>query len=370
MRRAGIWLLVTALMLGCVFDAAAEPRIIQPVMDLKLSDSVIANIAESNPEEEGINPLTGMPLTEEYTPITLVLDNSPEAYPHWGVAAADWIVQTPLRPDAGTRLVAVYGGTYPEQAGGVRSARMTTLPVSNLFKAAAAFAGWPANWEENISVEQWIDTWDYNEPVHYYDLLGTKYRERVKFLSAPQNLSAHVQEIHASLVKRMGQGKIKFEKRFFRFADEPLTEGDDAASIQARFVVTNPEAEGIADEDRLESFNSACTFAYEEGEGYTRESRAGLYSDRDTGEVLHFANVIIMRVPIIWEGNYPYYEDHLRGCGQLEVFQNGKHFTGAWYRSGRRARLVLLDEEGNEIALQRGRTFMIIGDDDTVISYE
>ena len=369
--RKGKWGIMLMLALCIAFGmAAAEPKVIVPVMNLELGANVISNIVKSNPEEEGINPLTGLALTEEYTPITLVLDNSPEVYPHWGVADADWIVQVPLRPDGGTRLVAVYGGAYPEQAGGVRSARMTTLPVSNLFKAAAAFGSWPANTEDDISVEKWIDTWDYNAPVRYYDLLGTKYKERVSFLNAPQNLSAHIQEIHDSLVRRIKQGKIKFEKRFFLFSDEARTDGDAATNVQMRFIAANPDAEYITDEDRLESVNSACTFEYQEGTGYTRTSRSGVYSDRDSGEALTFANVIVMRVGVEWIGNYPYYADHLRGCGQAEIFQNGKHITGAWYRSGRRDRLVLLDEEGNEIALQRGKTFMVIGDDDTVVSYE
>ena len=371
MRSKGIRVAALVLMMSLLFGmAAAEPKVIVPNMELELSKAVIEEIKENNDEEEGINPLTGLALTEEYTPITLVLDNSPEVYPHWGVVEADWIVQVPLRPDGGTRLVAVYGGAYPEQAGGTRSARMTTLPVSNLFKAAAAFAGWPPNTGKDISVDQWIEEWDYNAPIRYYDLLGNRYRERVDFLSAPQNLSAHIKEIHDSLVKRIKKKNIKFPKRFFRFADEPLTDGDDAASIQLRFVVSDPEAEGITDADRLESLNSACTLDYKEGSGYTRTSTSGLYSDRNTGEVLTFANVIIMRVPIVWDGNYPFYEDHLRGCGQAEIFQNGKHITGAWYRSGRKSRLVLLDEEGEEISLQRGRTYMVIGDDDTVVSYE
>ena len=38
--------------------------------------------------------------------------------------------------------------------------------------------------------------------------------------------------------------------------------------------------------------------------------------------------------------------------------------------SGQMHGLVLLDEEGEEISLQRGRTYMVIGDDDTVVSYE
>ena len=83
-----------------------------------------------------------------------------------------------------------------------------------------------------------------------------------------------------------------------------------------------------------------------------------------------FANVIVMRSKINWIGYYPYYEDHLRYCGQAEFFMNGKHITGSWYRAGRKARLVLLDDAGQEIALQRGRTFLVIGDEYTVVSYE
>ena len=49
---------------------------------------------------------------------------------------------------------------------------------------------------------------------------------------------------------------------------------------------------------------------------------------------------------------------------------NGKHVTGAWYRRGRLARLTLLDDRGQEIELQRGKTFLVIGDEYTVVSYE
>ena len=49
---------------------------------------------------------------------------------------------------------------------------------------------------------------------------------------------------------------------------------------------------------------------------------------------------------------------------------NGKHISGYWYRRGRIARLVLLDKNGEEIRLQRGKTFMVVGDQYTVVSYE
>ncbi|MBQ8073383.1 MAG: DUF3048 domain-containing protein [Clostridia bacterium] len=360
MRRTISLLLALALgLLGCWSSAAADPTVIEPNMELTLSDEVIQGLAKSNPEEEGVDPLTGLPMGDEpYTPIVLVLDDSPEVFPHWGVAEADWIVQVPLRRDGDTRMLAVYGNQYPEQAGGARSARMTMLPVAAMFKSAVAFVGYPPNTEYDIMVSAWLDEWDFNKPIRYFDLMGNRYRERVDFLEAPQNMSAHINEIHQNLVKR----NVKFEKRFFRFADEPETRGDDAANIQMHFFGCEETTE--------ESIPSACSFAYTEGTGYLRDSSTGIYSDRNTGEAIPFANVIVLRSKLNWIGYYPYYEDHLRYFGQAEIFMNGKHISGAWYRRGRLARLVLLDEEGNEIALQRGKTFMVIGDQYTVVSYE
>ena len=304
-------------------------------------------------------------MTEAYTPIVLVLENSKEVFPHWGVGDTDWLVQVPVRPDGGTRLLAVYGSSYPEQAGGVRSGRMTMLPVAAMFTAALAMAGWPPNWMWNVKMENWIDEWDYNKPIRYYNLLGRHYRERVDFVPEPMNLSAHIAEMHQSLVKR----GVKFQKRSFLFTDEPA-QGDSAVSVQTRFL--DAEAVKKAGTNAPEDSGSAAVFAYTEGKGYIRDAKTtGIYKDRDSGEELTFANLIVLRIPVLWEeGIYPYYEDHFRGSGQAEFFQNGKHFTGTWYRSGRKARLVLLDENGQEVRLQRGRTFMIIGDQNAEISYE
>ena len=359
MKKTGIWLLLIVLMAGLLSCGAAEPTVIQPDMALQLSEDVTNDIPKLNPEVEGIDPLTGLPAGDEaYTPIVLVLDDSPEVFPHWGVAEADWIVQVPLRRDGDTRMLAVYGNAYPEQAGGARSARMTMLPVAAMFKSAFAFVGYPPNTEWDIMVGGWLDEWDFNKPIRYFDLLGRKYKERVSFLPEPQNLSAHISEMHKNLVER----KVKFEKRYFLFADKPQTRGDEAATIGMQFYGCEETTEPSA--------ASACTFKYVEGEGYYRDSSTGLYSDRDTGEAIPFANVIVMRSKINWIGYYPYYEDHLRYFGQAEFFMNGKHVTGAWYRRGRLARLTLLDDRGQEIELQRGKTFLVIGDEYTVVSYE
>ena len=361
-----------ALMLGMLSAACAEPTLVTPDMELELSQEVMDAVEKNHPATEGEDPLTGLPASEEpYTPMTLVLDNSPETYPHWGVAAADWIFQVPQRRDGGTRLVAVYGNEYPAQAGGVRSARMTTLPIATLFQAAPVFAGYPPTHARDITVSYWLDDWDFNKPIRYFDLLAKSYKERVDFVGEPHNLSAHLDEIHARLAER----GVKFEKRPFLFTDEPLTEGDDAAEIRLRFLsrveedeIEEPEKEDA--EGAPESTVSACSFTYTGENGYTRTSKTGIYTDRETGEPVYFGNVVILRSRIEWDGNYAFYHNHLKYCGQAEYFMNGKHFTGAWYRAGRLSRLVLLDAEGKEISLQRGRTYAVIYDEYLEVSYE
>ncbi len=362
MKKTGAWVIAALLAFSCLFGALAEPTVIEPDMSLAVEKSVSDSLAETNPEVEGESPLTGLKTDESYTPITLVLDNSPEVYPHWGVAEADWLIQVPIRKDGGTRLIALYGGAYPEQAGGVRSARMTTLPVATMFTAAMACGGWPPNSSEDISVAYWIDKWDFNKPIRYYNLLGGKYRERVDFLPEPQNLSAHIDQIHQSLAER----KVRFQKRSFLFSDLPLTGGDAATSVSTDFLAWNKDPE-----KRLRNENSSASFAYEAGKGYLRTSKAGLYTDRKSGEPVVFANLVILRCPIEWGGgDYSYYRNHLAGSGQAEFFQDGRHFSGAWYRAGKQSRLVLLDESGKEISLRRGKTFLIIGDEHVRISCE
>lgn len=365
MKKTVIWMLALVLLLtGCLAGAGAEWKTIEPNMALELSEAVSGGIVKTHEFTEGVAPLTGLPASgEPYTPIALILDDSPEVFPHWGVAEADWIVQTPLRRDGATRLMAVYGNEYPEQAGGARSSRMTNLPVAVMFHAALAFAGHPPVVETDINVEHWIGEWDYNKPYRFFNLLNGRYQERVDFLEAPQNMSAHVKEMHEALVKR----GVKFQNRGFLFTDEPLSRGEDAQKIQLQWY-------GLVEKDAeiqkpVEHAASHCEFSYTE-QGYLRDSSTGLYVDRNEGDPLAFANVVILRSPIRWIGHYPYYDNHLKTCGQAEIFQNGKHITGAWYRAGRLTRLVLLDENGQEISLQRGKTYLAIGDEHLVVSCE
>ena len=329
--------------------ACAEERIIPSREDVNVSK--LTNTA-NNPAIEGESPLTGLPAGgEAYTPIMLPMDNSPEAHPLWGIGDASILFQVPLKENGATRLLALFGDRYPEQAGGVRSGRMSMLPLAAAFHAVFAYAGLPPIGKEHVNVEKWLGKWSFQKPSRHYNLLGLHFRERVSYVKRPGNLSAHVSELHEHLAGR----DLDFEMRPFLFTDEPANRDEKASVITVQYHMRHKPSDV--------SPNSTSTFTWKPGTGYIRSSISGDMTDRTTGETVPFANVIIMRIPVKWEAGYPYYEGQMCGSGQADIFQSGCYIQGAWIRDSQTERLVFLDENGKELEFQRGKTFIVLGED-------
>ena len=351
--RKLICVCLAVMLLAGVCIACAEEKIIEvenkvPIPKLAPKDRAAA---------AGESPFTGLPASgEAYTPIMVPLDNSPEGHPLWGIGDASVLFQIPLSDNGSTRLMALFGDTYPEQVGGVRSARMTMLPLVRAFNAVFAYGGMPPIKTGPVSVDTWMTEWGFRKPTRHYNLLGDEYRERVSFVADPHNLSAHVKDLHIHLTQR----QMDYEGRAFLFTDEPLDRGEKAAVISVQY--RNHKSPSKT------SPNSASTFTWNPEKGYIRTSAAGETTDRNGGEAIPFANVIIMRVPLQWEKSYPYYAAQMQGSGQADIFQNGRYIQGAWTHPNDTDRLVFLDETGKELAFQRGKTFIVVGDE-IIVSY-
>ena len=183
-----------------------------------------------------------------------------------------------------------------------------------------------------------------------------------------------IQTMGAIWEKAIADG-LQFEQRPFLFTDEPLTRGETASVINARFYESN--------DHKTSNKASNCAFYYQEGiNRYFRQSLMGKAEknnvdfnyDRATENMLTFSNVIVLRIPFKSQNAYgtwySYTEGNYTGSGQADIFQSGRYIKGAWYRDELMGRLVLIDDEGNELKLQRGKTFFIVNDSRCVISYE
>lgn len=347
---------VTLADMGAIEDKSVHLQgILDP--DIKLK----ASYAENNPVIDGVDSYTGLAASgEPLTPIVMVLDNAEEAYPHWGVRDADILFQVPNAGAGATKLLALFANKYPAQAGPVRSGRSSMLPASLMFNAAFAFAGPPAVSGGQVDLMEMLTYFRMSQTHRVYNLLNNNgFAERVHGIGGGgHNLSCHIGEIHDNLVSQ----QVEFEERPFLFTDEPRTEGADANIVRVLHRGEDPKA----------GSNSASRAVYKydpELKAYTRNNSSGVYTDRDTGEVIPFANVIVIRTRMSYEKNYIYLYKHLVGSGSAEIFQNGKYVRGAWVRNDATSRLILVDADGQELKLQRGKSFFVLTNDVTDVIY-
>ncbi len=360
MKRFFAFLMTAILLAISCFGAMAEGAMTKIVPDMELKVSKPANTA-NNPVIEGENPFTGLPASNEpYTPIFVVLNNVKEAYPHYGIGAADMIFQVPNMSAGNMKLAALFANEYPELCGGTRSARMTMVPFALALDAAFASAGTgpnPNDWADapaDINVTTYLASTGFKSTgtgQKYFNLLGNSYHKSISGFNICQ-----LNEVH----KKLAADGTTFEKRPFLFTDEALDRGDEATEIDCKFYENKDTSHSNP--------ASNCTFYYDNG-NYVRVSASGMNVDRDSQEALTFTNVIVMRVQLKWKEGYMYYPKHLVGGGQIEVFQNGRHITGSWYREDQNSRLIFLDENGNELTFQRGKSYVIVDNQNAVISY-
>ena len=316
---------------------------------------------ENNPKVEGIDSYTGLAASgEPVTPIVMVLDNAEDAYPHWGVRDADIIFQVPNAGAGATKLLALFADKYPAQAGPVRSGRSSMLPAALMFNAAFVFAGPPAVTGGQVDLMEVMTSFRMTQTHRVYNLLNNNgFGERFSGLGGGgHNLSCHIADIHRNLISQ----QVAFEERPFLFSDEERTEGATANIVRVLHRGEDPKA----------GSNSAsrAVFKYDPKlKAYTRTNSSGVYTDRDTGEAIPFANVIVIRTRLSYEKNYIYLYQHLTGSGCAEIFQNGKYVRGAWIRNDVNGRLILVDANGEELKLQRGKSFFVLTNDVTNVIY-
>ena len=373
MKKVLLLVLALVIALGCAVPAMAE-TVINPD-ELSYPVGAPASTGD-NPVIEGEHPFTGLKAEtdeerdalEHYAPILVVYDNNADGYMHWGVGSADIIFQVPNQSTGNNKMLVLFASRFPEYAGGTRSARMTAAPFALALDSAFASAGGPPIDDDTVGVTNWRVKWKYKLDEKYFDMTsGRRYHHRMDIpgLDSVSSSVAHVREIRDNYLVAKN---IQFEKRPFLFTDEPLTRGEAANVIDMKFRETGDPKNTKTNE------NSNCTFRYEEGLGYTRDMLKGTEFDRETEEFLYFSNVIVMRVKInsrdVLGTSYKYYENNLVGSGKADIFQNGRYIRGAWYREKESSRLIFLDDEGNELRFQRGKSYIVVNNSNCVVTYD
>lgn len=359
MKRIIVIALILLLVTQSVIAVATDTTILIPstlTRDIALSGKIADGSFGSNPIVPGISPTTGLPVTgSRYFPVLVQIDNNLASLPQWGIGSADIMYELPVQGGGWTRLTALYSDQYPDETGPVRSARMMHADLREEWDALFLYYG-----------EQDIKGSDFSQAIRTYgaavkgliiDGIGNKYSEyfqRVRFYAAPHNVSALVRE----LVDLVSQNGYEIEQRPFKFTESKNYFGPDAV----RTNILHKENE-----------DSRSSFLYDVNKNYyLRFTGRGIYTDLMAPETpLNYSNVIIQRTRLSFNQSSlaPLLPD-IVGSGAADIFIGGKYIAGAWARTTAQSRTVFFDQNGKELELQRGRTWIVITNEDTAVSFE
>ena len=369
MKKRILWTAAALALLLALASQACADYVTLPYVQLS-STRITKRVPGENDAVPGENPLTGESWSGFYHPVMVQTDADPNALPHWGVSQADILYELPLHSAGNTRNVALYMSSIPELAGPVRSARVPMASLREMWGAAWVFCGIQSDWIQENTL---IDVQDFTSVFHpdnkqggrwifpFLDGTDAQYlelfeRQRDKMHVAPHNLS-----IHLPGVERLFASEPMMHP--FKFTDEPQEKGTDVS--------------GVTISSRTQAPAFVTSYQYNAASGlYTRYREGAPYTDGLNGEVCRFANVVVVHTEVGWyNGNNSRPVVRMLGQGTADIFQSGKWIRGSWVRGShmgetdmlsaadQQSRMVFLDESGNEIEMQRGKTAIHVVDE-------
>lgn len=351
-------LLLTLLLLCATLVAAAQGTTVTTHIQGTLTRNIKLNTTTGdNPVIPGESPITGLPVQDKkFVPILVQIDNNLAALPQWGIADADIMYELPIQGGGWTRLTAFFTDQYPGEAGPVRSARVMHADLRESWDALLVNFG--KQEEFGSDLREALKAYGVGQKGLAIDGIGNAFKDyflRVRYHMAPHNVTAYVSRLRDLMVEK----GYDFPVKPFLFTDEARTNGQPAQKV----TIVHKRNQ-----------DSSSSFVYDEFQkGYQRYVIDGPYTDLLKPEQhLVYANVIVLRTKLAYNRSSmnPILPDAAKGQGAADIFIGGRYIQGAWSRANPQARTVFHDENGEEIRLARGKTWIIMADVDTDVSYD
>lgn len=338
-------------------SAASEPEVTATAAPTAEAESSAAeSTAEPteapSTEPANVNLLTGLPTLTDGAigkrPVAVMVNNVDAALPQYGISAADLIFELPVEYDL-TRLMAVYGDyTQIPEVCSIRSCRYY-YPI-----LAVGFDAIYVNWGMNESVARPtvnsmdIDQYDGDE----YGLGDCFGRDKARYESgyAWEHTGVfHGPNFPSVLEKDKVRTDLKEDKigtafNFVEMDKNAAPNGEDAQKMRVDFGA------------------NYSVFTYdEENHEYLKSFKDSPHMDGISKEQLKFENVIVLETEI-----KPYPGDEVIKYVDWEGGENakgyyiseGKMVPITWSKAGMYDPLKFFDANGNELQLNRGKSYI------------
>ena len=273
-------------------------------------------------------------------PIAVMIDNNIGDAKHAGLQ--DSFVNYEIIVEGGlSRIMAIYKDKNTELIGPVRSARHYFLDYALEYDAVYVHYGWSPLAEENINSLNVQNINGMTDPTPF---------ARDPNLASPHNVFTTMNKIKSYIETNSYNNTSSNWKALHYSADEiNLEKIQTNELIDAKEVTVNY------------SDNEKRSYTYDsENSYYLRNTNGNPHIDRLTNNQLHFKNIIIMKVPnkaLDSEGRQDL-ETVGNGVGYYATNGYAKKIT--WSKSSRTSKTTYSYEDGSEVVLNDGNTFIQI----------
>lgn len=285
-------------------------------------------------------PLTGLPgdAAARGRPALIVkIDNVDDgARPQWGVNQADIVFEEKVE-GPNSRFAAVFQSTSADKVGPIRSGRTTDIAIASPFdRPLFAFSGANPTFRPLIHEAALVDLGEDLQP-QAYSRDGTR--------QAPHNLVSSTERLWA-----LDDADRPPPSMFtFRTGDEPPKNGRTVAGVRYDW---GGGQNGVA-------------FAWNADDKVWERFQNGTPHVDADGVQIAPTNVVLLSVTYVDTGvtdaaGTPVPEAQLEGSGDAWVFSAGQLVQGTWKKSTVDAMPVLIDSDGREITVNRGRTWVAL----------
>lgn len=260
----------------------------------------------------------------------IMIENSPDARPQSGLKDAE-VVYEAIAEGGITRFLAIYQNKKPSLVGPVRSLRMYYVDWLAPYNASVAHVGGSQNALNEIRNGNYRD-------IDQFFNDGTYWRATDRY--APHNVYTSFKNIDA-----LNEARGYTSSQFVSF---PRTDGKPAEEPNARNISINFSSE---------LYNTSYIYS-KKNNRYLRSVGGVAHNDREAGQITPSV-IIALRVTMqhVLEDGYRE-QITTTGSGSAVLFQNGTAKEVTWKKADRAAPLLLFDEDGKEVPLVRGQTWI------------
>ncbi len=298
--------------------------------------------------------LDGVPMSasewsahKDLLPVAVMFDASPDAFPQSGLDKADVVYEAFVEGGI-TRFMGVYWRQEADYIEPVRSARTPFLIWADELGALYGHAG-EADTDNAANAGGQLGEWKIFDLNAFAPVPSSAYYRNLQRY-APHNLVTSTTALRAAAAQMGYSGTPSVASWKFKANGEGTAAAPAAEGIEVNFGGSRIAWQLIQ-------------WRWDAASGtYLRNQFGGPHIDGQTNKQLQFTNVVVMQVPsrVVDAGGHVLLDQF--GSGPATVFLDGKRIDGTWRKADRKDRTRFYDESGQEIAFNRGSTWIeVIG---------